>query len=119
MTDGAAYLPSDLCAGGHPFVPGRCLDTPEQEPGDPRWCNVCGEARGAAFEPSSVGRSRTWECGDPYGGIGCAEPGCTHDPLEFPLNATMHEDYKTPRGQRKPTTENASRQAAVRGEVRP
>lgn len=35
---------ADLCHNGHPFEPGLDADALD-EPGDPRWCDVCGEAR--------------------------------------------------------------------------
>lgn len=43
------YAEPDLCHNGHPFEPGVDTDmaTEGRQP-DPRWCNVCGEARRCA-----------------------------------------------------------------------
>lgn len=36
----------DTCHNGHPFAPGIDIDMiAEGRDPDPRWCNVCGEAR--------------------------------------------------------------------------
>lgn len=79
---------------------------------------VCGHAAHPMPDGSESGRQatpRSWECGDPYSGIGCPEPGCTHDPLNYPPNATM---YEVPMGQ--PQTYGlAGREATGRRAHRP
>lgn len=44
MSQVTENAPADLCHNGHPFEPGQSVDALD-EPGDPRWCDVCGEAR--------------------------------------------------------------------------
>jgi hypothetical protein len=53
----------DLCHNGHLFEPGIDADRPH-EPGDPRWCDVCGEARKPGRSPSvTVAYTSTCACG--------------------------------------------------------
>lgn len=42
----------------HYFIPGRSADDFEGDPGDPRWCNVCGEGRSASLRDADEGTSQ-------------------------------------------------------------
>lgn len=77
------------------------------------------------------GRGLSWECGDPYSGIGCPEPNCNHRPEGWPENATMYAEGRSTSSNEEPrpdttamdgliafgriTGYNARREAAGRG----
>lgn len=56
-----------MCHNGHPFEPGVSVDHAPSE-SDPRWCDVCGEARAELVTASpkprcQFGRPHVWVLG--------------------------------------------------------